>query len=453
MEHHMELRRRGVVLGLAAAVIGTTVAAAPPSPKPIVRYDAITVTGPNDTELTRRTEILKTVVDPHQVPGAMTAEEAKRAQTPLSAPKPRRGRPGPAGQPPVAPAPSRGAGGISIQSVPIYGPQGSQKGWQCDPGFVERFAACAEGRFLLRKLVTVNGVTTVRGTASARVVTVAFGGDSSTREFEVLVQFHDFVTTDDWNAAPLRITGDAVCTSPCRSANGTEAPNPVAVWRGNLGGVETIRHFRVPTGSGPNVVGFGTFRPYMAVADDSPNGGVASAFGTATTIRCDTTGITSGCVFGQAPSTIDYLTADRTRPEGSSPQVAQHIWDAWMNPTRTLPAYPDKRVPGREGSGRPLHRIANTDPQYSRNGITAVNTCKFFWGVNYTAGRTRDCDEFPFRSAREGAARPPLPNHHWSARPLSLNDNRRAGGRLSAYFTSDRVLPGDPFYVAVWSHY
>lgn len=436
--------RRGIVLGVAAAATVATVAAVPPSkPKVVyegsVTYGAQTFTGDQGKHATLPT--------------------APQVQPHVAALKP--------GQPPTGQRPqhqvastSRGKPGV-VQ--PFTSPEPNPL--TCDPAsYNNRWDMCNVGTFTLRKIVITNGVSQVKGTATARATTWVMGGPiyasdvtagATPRSFYAYTQFDQFATTGDWNTAPLRITGDTLCdTGPCTPTDSYETPDPVSDWRN--GPRDGGHRFVVAPGSGTSQVAWGTIHPYMAVADDSPNGGVASVIGPGfPPIRCDTTGTSTGCVFPQFMQRIDFLTNEPNEPSGAgnSPSVAWHIWDAWHNPSKTVPIYADKSVPGEYTSGRPLHRIGSGNPQYAANRSTAVSMCQFFWGTGYTQGGTLDCDEFPFASTREGAAEPPLPNHNYSARPLSLTENRRAGNRLGQMFNLERVIPGDPFNVAVFSYY
>jgi len=55
-----------------------------------------------------------------------------------------------------------------------------------------------------------------------------------------------------------------------------------------------------------------------------------------------------------------------------------------------------------------------------------------------------NCDEYPFASTREGASRA-----SFSVKRIDALDNQRAGARLGNFFTSQRVIDGDTFYVNI----
>lgn len=56
------------------------------------------------------------------------------------------------------------------------------------------------------------------------------------------------------------------------------------------------------------------------------------------------------------------------------------------------------------------------------------------------------CDEYPFATTLEGAAKTPPPNSGSVWVPKSENDSQ--GGTLSAFYAAERVLDGDKFYVS-----
>ncbi|TAM49667.1 MAG: hypothetical protein EPN57_24730 [Paraburkholderia sp.] len=55
-----------------------------------------------------------------------------------------------------------------------------------------------------------------------------------------------------------------------------------------------------------------------------------------------------------------------------------------------------------------------------------------------------NCDEYPFASTNEGASRAAF-----SVKRIDSADNQQAGTRLGNFYTSQRVLDRDPFYVTI----
>ncbi|WP_157467644.1 NucA/NucB deoxyribonuclease domain-containing protein [Frankia sp. QA3] len=78
------------------------------------------------------------------------------------------------------------------------------------------------------------------------------------------------------------------------------------------------------------------------------------------------------------------------------------------------------------------------------NRAAAVKICK---GIdpNYSK-KGNDCDEYPFASTAEGAAKK---GSRFSARPLNSEQNQAAGRAINPFFVGSRVLDGDAFKVAI----
>jgi PKD domain len=172
--------------------------------------------------------------------------------------------------------------------------------------------------------------------------------------------------------------------------------------------------------------------------------------------RCDAAtylGSTGACLYQNVDSVhyVSILEQDGVFEE------ALHILLAQLVPEYTKPGVPGKEIPGSFESGAPLTRLYpgyDDNGQYDANHRVAVATCVEFWGADYVRGPSgsRDCDEYPYRSTFEGAYRSVLdPDGPWSysARPIDLTQNRRAGGLLGTFYTSDHILHGDTFFVEV----
>lgn len=105
-----------------------------------------------------------------------------------------------------------------------------------------------------------------------------------------------------------------------------------------------------------------------------------------------------------------------------------------------------KEIPNHIGSfdyvtmgAKPL--VRTTDATWKRNNRKAA--CKGFEKEN----AEDSCDEYPFASTRNGAWKHPYP---YSRRDhVRLSDNRIAGSFLGGFYSRQRVIDGDPFYVFV----
>lgn len=159
--------------------------------------------------------------------------------------------------------------------------------------------------------------------------------------------------------------------------------------------------------------------------------------------RCDSAHYLSGnrgCMFDRVVS----LFAELRLGDPAVNESARHILDAQYRPDLTVPRKANKRVPGAVTSGRPLSRVYHDTRLRDNNHAQAVRTCRAEFG-NYPR-RGQDCDEYPFQSTYEGAA---SGDDNYSARALDKDDNQTAGRKLGAWYTWERILDDDPFYVFI----
>ena len=150
----------------------------------------------------------------------------------------------------------------------------------------------------------------------------------------------------------------------------------------------------------------------------------------------------NGAVFPEVVPTFALALSDP-----GVDQSARHISDAWNRPQYTFPSWVGKTVPGRDDE---LHRLADdTDNRLNREKSIAV--CKDVWG-DYSENLLQ-CDEFPFASTKEGSFTGPRDSgstaQRFSARLIDGADNVRAGGRLGAFYTGNRLVDGDPFRMRI----
>ncbi|MBZ3904498.1 hypothetical protein J8M51_23020 [Streptomyces scabiei] len=103
-----------------------------------------------------------------------------------------------------------------------------------------------------------------------------------------------------------------------------------------------------------------------------------------------------------------------------------------------------KKVPGQTAKD-PLHRTVS-EARNDKNRGEAVKQCKRYWGANYTAGGTKECDEYPFASTYEGAAEnyydEEAKKFNFSAKPIAKDDNRAGGLILKSFYAKNRILDG-----------
>lgn len=156
---------------------------------------------------------------------------------------------------------------------------------------------------------------------------------------------------------------------------------------------------------------------------------------TAPLVRCDSVFDSGGCVVLGGPPERFFLD------EGVFPEVVRHIKAS--------------QATGAPGENIPLTRTED-DNQIGNNRIVSCP-----WTAPRPPGLT--CDEYPFASTREGAARAPSNGQTffwcdvswldqpgrglWSACMVSEWENFMAGNELGNFYQQWRILDGDEFYV------
>jgi hypothetical protein len=132
-------------------------------------------------------------------------------------------------------------------------------------------------------------------------------------------------------------------------------------------------------------------------------------------------------------------------------ESADHIEHALNDPNDTVPRIDqDKHIPGGSRDDT-VHRLYYDEERRdaNREGF-AKPACRVEW-PNYSA-EGKDCDEFPFASTYEGAARhlyEDIPYGMFSVRAIDKDDNQRVGSRLGVWYSFDRILDNDRFYVRI----
>ncbi|MGW4215353.1 hypothetical protein ACWEIJ_45785 [Lentzea sp. NPDC004789] len=195
----------------------------------------------------------------------------------------------------------------------------------------------------------------------------------------------------------------------------------------------------------PIPVDLPTVRCDNAIGDNDNNSG--DPFSAATVAAAG-----AGCVF---LGILPVMVYSKTGPYKT---LAEHIEAAQLS-----------GLPGAYPNGVALNRITNATDK-GRNGNTACPPSSV-----WKRPTGRSCDEYPFRSTRQGAytgggsARtfaPPTtpwcemdPNWGvptnvtgptgWSSCMINADDNRSGGAALGAFYSSKRVLDGDAFKVLI----
>jgi hypothetical protein len=132
---------------------------------------------------------------------------------------------------------------------------------------------------------------------------------------------------------------------------------------------------------------------------------------------------TKGCIISEYIPTLKFRPAIETNIKES----ARHIRRAQVED-----GFPGGSVED------PLHRVRGIDRDRNRN--RAIAKCR-----NELADEPGSCDEYPFASTREGC----FLAGDCSVARIPLDDNRRSGSRLGAFYKAKRILSGDAFSVVI----
>ncbi|MFI0242879.1 hypothetical protein [Streptomyces sp. NPDC016845] len=187
-----------------------------------------------------------------------------------------------------------------------------------------------------------------------------------------------------------------------------------------------------------------------------------------TSIRFDSawyiTGTAGAKKQGSIFESVDPFLAYSNAADSGYKKVADHIAKALNDPGSTMPPRSDKKIPGGAATF-PNHRLA---PSVSSDHRKRYRANRYDKGLACDAhfedwkdevdddGAEKECDEFPFASTYEGAARA-RPEYsggndyvNWfSVQPLSRTQNGLAGRILGKWYNDDRILDSDAFHIKV----
>jgi PKD repeat protein len=298
------------------------------------------------------------------------------------------------------------------------------------------------------------------GHAEFRLSTAGYGWDATMIKpgdwvDPTLNQISWVTFLDDWHnvwgvapETPLSIS--QVCAAqnpvaPCREdVLGKGFTQTIAQWMADGGWYH--RWLENPIdGLGADNLAYFDFHTHLAYGT-LPTGSVGDTLGDR--YRCDFALYLKGdrgCMFDRLVSVFGELTLSGTAPYRKE---ALHIYDAMFRPEVTQPQVPGKQVPGNPfaSSPRPLTRAYEgyESALVRANHAEAVRTCTAWWGPDYSQGGQFDCDEYPFKSTFQGAS---VANGNYSARVIDASDNRSGGGILGNWYTNQRILHEDPYWV------
>ncbi|MEV7645204.1 hypothetical protein AB0O32_35355 [Streptomyces rubiginosohelvolus] len=172
-------------------------------------------------------------------------------------------------------------------------------------------------------------------------------------------------------------------------------------------------------------------------------------------VRCDSSnaGRRHGCGF--ADDKIPMI--HRIVHSADNKEYAEHVKQAQSDPDKTMPTSAQtKSIPGSPESLKPLTYLTNKSAS-NANGRKAIAACQRIWGRGYatSAGYARECDEFPYRSTHQGAKSGEDTSNgkdgfnHFSAKPIKASHNSSGGTTLGNFYSFQRMLESDEFYVHV----
>jgi hypothetical protein len=312
-------------------------------------------------------------------------------------------------------------------------------------GVVSHFTYCEQGAAATVHTHMVNGVPEVAGRIDYRV-TIVGSGFSGRRQISFDVYLDEIAVQPDATAAS-QLTVQGQCTGlpvvPSCLANGART-DTVAGWRANPYLPVTLSS---PPGAAapPDFVANGTAS--MHISGTIAGIGSTPVSTRDTMVRFDSAPYLAGgqgAIFSDVvPHVAFTLTDHLTSGPSSEWGTANHILDAVHNPAGTVPMFPGKVIPGGSPTSL-LTRLRPGDPQIVRNGANARATCYRTFPPADRVGR--ECDEFPFATTAQGAF---AGNRNYSVRPVSPRDNQVAGNILRDWYSNDRILAGDQFYVTV----
>lgn len=281
------------------------------------------------------------------------------------------------------------------------------------------------------------------------------GPAETDRKTEVWVQLDNFRSADqaDWNAK-LKIEGKCkskTAGSSCNTRNGTSY-RTLNQWRTPGNTDEWITFFSSEGSLTGDKVANHTFDLVFATTDTGVPGQETEEIWEGGPFRCDSAtyvGSDRACIYDDDNPVVYRFDS---RPEWK--EQTEHIWKAQNDPEFTLPVSRyTKNIPGSMESKDPLTRRYN-ERDNKANRDKSVAQCVKFYGKAYptSEGYARECDEYPYASTYEGSATGANDAgndgyKHFSVEPITAGHNNKGGIDLGSFYTNDRMLDGDRFYV------
>lgn len=295
----------------------------------------------------------------------------------------------------------------------------AQYGWVFD-----HFTYCNYNRWVVAQTECVNNRCREVGSAEFRLIFLGKTFPGSRRaEFSLLTdQWRTFGAIPPSNIVGLGLGCRGEGSGTCRET-GQDRFKTIAQWMAQRNPINIRVESSEEGALGIDQLTYTTFFSRVTHGDKKTD--LLNGF------RCDSATYLAGgrgCVFDLVTERWSGLSVKNSAVDS----VAKHIRAA----QRTA------GMPGSTSSGRPLERLKS---EYAPETV----------GANRSAARRAcstlrpkpgtQCDEYPFASTREGGSS----GGPFSVRRVNDSDNVRAGGKLVQWYSSQRMLHQDDFYVIV----
>ncbi|MFT7871244.1 MULTISPECIES: hypothetical protein [Amycolatopsis] len=292
-------------------------------------------------------------------------------------------------------------------------------------------------------------------------ISIAQAGESKMKFGVRLIHDSDLGTVDDNTTLAIKIGCLEVDLDPNRVGYCTVSPGEVkktlGQWKAEKGANPAWFESAMVTTKVPADKYAAEKRGYFSVdevvtTEDST--GPRTIFHPAADVRCDEATYVAGskCVFQKVTSSLGLYANDPEHGES-----ARFIRDAQTNIGLTYPGLLGKKVPGTISPPEPLHRLYkdyDTENDIDGSSRKVRRACQVRWGVGYTlnaAGEILQCDEYPFKTTYENAARVDDSSPYtYAVRAINALHNETAGRIYGRWLTDDHILDGDPFFVIIY---
>jgi len=291
-------------------------------------------------------------------------------------------------------------------------------------------------------IVFVNGVLVA--SYSAKRVTIGFGSTTA-RAVTVSISLRDFAFVGAVVPSSVWTAGLSIGAFPVGGTSIAAPSAPVSMrytaWPQNFISYTIVGSSNTTYGLDKLTLGVWNTYVHFQTAGASPSSDTVSPQAGNRYDSAPYLTTTSGAIFDRVIPVMNYSLSD---PKAGP--VARHIQYAFSDPNATFPIKSgSKDIPGnaRKQPFEFLTRLYSgyDQAQYNLNRTTTASMCTKLPPV---AGS--QCDEYPFASTYEGSAKG---DGNYSLQRLDATANLSAGGKLSAWFSSDRILHKDKFLISI----